>query len=431
MSLAGPLLSGLYADAEVAAHLTAEAEIAAFIRFEAALARAEAACGVIPAEAGAALTGALAEVTIEPAELIGPSAAAGLPAPEIVRLLRARVGEPWGQYIHWGATSQDALDTGLVLRLRAVLDLLDARLAGLVATLMEAAETHAGRAMAGRTRTQIATPTTLGLRIAGWAAPLKRCRDRLAELRPRLAVVQLGGASGTLSVLGDRGVTVMAALADDLGLGCPAKPWHAERDSVVELANWLAMVAGLVGRIGADLVLMGRSEIAEVRAGTGGGSSTMPHKANPIAAETLVTLARWAGAQAGLAQQALIHTEDRDGAVWALEWTVLPGLLEAVGAGLTHAAALAGTLEVSPERMEATMALGGGAIHAEALAFALAGQVPLPEAQAIVKEAARAEGGTLAERVAALCRARGLEPPAEGTDLGSAAAFIARVRDGI
>ncbi|MDT8343368.1 MAG: lyase family protein, partial [Thermohalobaculum sp.] len=297
-----PLLAGLYGDGEVAAHLSAEAQVAALIRFEAALAVVEARLGVIPAAAGPAIAAALQQVSIAPGDLAAGTAAAGVPVPGLVKALRAAVGAPHGAYVHWGATSQDAMDTGLVLRLGAILDILGDRLDRLVDRLAAEAARHAGLAMAGRTRSQIATPTTLGLRIAAWLAPLARCRERLGQMRPRLLVVQLGGASGNLSILGAQGPAAIDALAAELDLHAPAKPWGTERDGLVELANWLAMVSGLLGRIGADLIVMGRSEIAEMAAGEGGGSSTMPQKANPVLAETLVTLARLAAAQAGLMQ---------------------------------------------------------------------------------------------------------------------------------
>jgi 3-carboxy-cis,cis-muconate cycloisomerase len=223
-----------------------------------------------------------------------------------------------------------------------------------------------------------------------------------------LLVVQLGGASGNLSVLGGQAIAVMQALASDLGLACPAKPWHTERDGIVELANWLAMVSGLLGRIGGDLILMGRSEAGEARAGTGGGSSTMPQKSNPVLAETLVTLARFNAGLSGQAQQALLHQEERDGAAWTGEWLVLPQMLVATGAGLSHALDLIGTLEADPARMAAVIEIGGGAIQAESLAFALARHISLADAQQIVKQAARGTDGTLAERVAAICRGHGL-----------------------
>ncbi|MCL5778248.1 lyase family protein [Limibaculum sp. FT325] len=431
-----PLLAGLYGDAEVVAHLSPEAEIGAMIRFEAALARVEARLGIIPDEAGAAIDAVLGGLRIPAESLAAGTTAAGVPVPGLVKALRSAVGAPHGGYVHWGATSQDAMDTGLVLRLGPILDILEQRLRRLVDLLAGEARRHARLPMAGRTRSQIATPTTLGLRIAAWLAPLARCLDRLAELRPRLLVVQLGGASGNLSILGAQGPAAMEALAAELGLAVPAKPWGTERDGLVELANWLAMVSGLLGRIGADLIVMGRSEIAELAAGQGGGSSTMPQKANPVAAETLITLARIAAAQTGLMQAALIHTEERDATAWAIEWAALPQLLTATGAGVTHALSLAASLRPAPGRMQGAMATGGGAIEAEALAFALARHVPLDEAQAIVKAAARrvAEaGGTLGERLTELCHARGLPAPAPGSGdaTDAAAALVERLLDAL
>jgi 3-carboxy-cis,cis-muconate cycloisomerase len=368
---------------------------------------------VIPTASGAAISAALDGLALDPGDLGPATTGSGVPVPGLVRALRARVGLPHGDFVHWGATSQDAMDTGLVLRLRCILEVLEARLDELVEHLCELAELYATLPMAGRTRSQIATPTTFGLRIAGWMAPLARCRDRLAELQPRLLVVQFGGATGNLAALGEQGVPVMESLATDLGLGCPAKPWHVERDGIVELANWLAMVSGLLGRIGADLILSGRSEIAEVAAGAGGDSSTMPQKSNPVLAETLKALASANGAQAGLAQQALLQTEERDGAAWAIEWLCLPQMLVTTAAGLRHATTLAADLRPDSARMADALETNGGAAHAEAMAFALAEAVGLPEAQSILKAAVQAQardGGTLAAHVGAACTTHNVPP---------------------
>ena len=417
---ASALLDGLFGDVEVAAYLSAPAEIAAMIQVERALAEVTAGLGFIPAEAGPAIVSGLEGLTLDPAEFIGPTAGAGVPVPGLVARLRDVVGPEYGRYIHWGATSQDIVDTALVLRLRPCLAIMETRLGRIVEALGAAAERYAHLPMAGRTRSQIATPVSFGLRVVGWRAPLVRCLERLAELRPRLMQVQLGGASGALSVYGDRGIQVMEALATVLDLGAPAKPWHAERDNLVELANWLAMVAGLLGRIGGDLILSGRSEIAEVRAGKGGGSSTMPQKTNPVLPEALVTIARYVSGQAGVAQQALMHQEERDGTAWSLEWLALPSMLIVTAASLAHAIQLAESLDPQQERMTAIMETGGGAIHAEALAFALARSMPLGEAQAIVK-AASAEiarsGGSLIDAVAEECGKRGIPPPDPPTEL--------------
>ncbi|MEL6477099.1 MAG: lyase family protein [Pseudomonadota bacterium] len=397
------LTAPLFEDAEIARLLSAEADIAAMIRFEAALARAEAMAGVIPDAAGAAIADALERVAIAPEDLTNGTLSAGVPVPGLVKLLRRQIGAPHGDYLHWGATTQDVMDTSLVLRLSEILTVLEARLVALMRTLAQAAETHADLPMAGRTRSQIATPITLGLRIASWLAPLIRCFDRLQELRPRLLVLQLGGAAGTLSVLGGSGPLVSAEMARQLELSLPLKPWHTERDGIVELGGWLGLVSGLLGRIGADLILMGRSESGELRAGQGGGSSTMPQKANPLAAEALVALARHAAGQVGLMQSALCHVEERDATAWAVEWQALPPLLHATGAGLIHAQDLASTLSPDPAAMARILGLQGGAVEAEALAFALAAQMPLGQAQEIVKTAARTrpEGSTLSAHLAA------------------------------
>ena len=430
-----PLTDALFGDPETDRHLTGQAELAAMIRFEAALAEAEAAHGVIPTEAGPAIARSLDGLKLDPAELATATASARVPVPALVAALRAHVGAPHGDYVHWGATSQDVIDTGLVLRLRKMLDLFEDRLRQIIAHLADQAEAHAALPMAGRTRTQIATPITFGLRVAGWLMPLVRCLERLEQLHPRLMLVQLGGASGALSILGDKGPAVAEDLAGRLGLGCPDKPWHTERDGIVELGNWLAMVTGLLGRIGADLTVMGRSEIAEARAGTAGGSSTMPQKANPVGAEALVTLARATGAQAASLQQALLFTEERDGVAWGIEWMVLPPMLSATGAALRHAITLAETLTPDGNAMARNMELGGGAIHAEALAFALAEQMPLREAQALVKQAAR-QGGDLRDQITRLCAEQGLTVPnLECTDIRSAAALtrgaVAAARDAL
>ncbi|MBK0399563.1 hypothetical protein H0I76_10195 [Limibaculum sp. M0105] len=431
-----PIFAGLFGDPEVAAHLTPEAEIAAMIRFEVALAIVEARLGIIPSEAGDAIAAALPGVAVEPADLAAGTRSAGVPVPALVAALREAAGAPHGAFIHWGATSQDVWDTGFVLRLVPILGILERRLVALVGRLGDAARTHARLPMAGRTRSQVATPTTLGLRIAGWVAPLGRCLDRLAEMRSRVLAVQLGGASGNLSILGARAPEAMDLLADELGLARVAKPWGTERDGLVELSNWLAMVSGLLARMAGDLVILGRTEIGELFAGEGGGSSTMPQKANPVLPEALIALGRFNAGQAGVMAGTLFHLEDRDGTAWMTEWSVLPQMLVATGAGLAHANELAASLRPCAERMAATMEVAGGAIHAEALAFALARAMPLPEAQAMLKRAARSQaqhGGSLRDHLSPLCAARGVEMPVtDATDaIDNAERLVERLLAGL
>ncbi|MEE8213900.1 MAG: adenylosuccinate lyase family protein, partial [Alphaproteobacteria bacterium] len=373
---------------------------------------------------------------LDPAALAPGTASAGVPVPALVAALRAAVGAEAGAYVHWGATSQDLMDSGLVLRLRAVLDALDGRLVGAIETLAALAQEHRGTVMAARTRSQQALPTTFGLKAAGWLLPLARHRERLAQLRPRLLAVQFGGGAGTLAALGEDGVEVMEALATELGLAIPPAPWHSQRDGIAELAAWFALVTGSLGKIGEDLVLLAQSEVGEVTTrggpGGGGGSSTLPQKTNPVAAEALVTLARFNAGLLTPATEALLQAQERGGAAWALEWLTLPQMAAATGAALRLAAAALDGLVVDTARMAANLEASNGLILAEAASFALAGHMPRPEAQALVKAACAeaAESGrhlmdVLAEMSEAPLDWAGLKDPAGY--LGAADALIDRI----
>jgi 3-carboxy-cis,cis-muconate cycloisomerase len=386
--LAGTGLYGeLFSDPDTAAMLTEQAEVEALIAVEAALARVQGRLGVIPADAAMRIDGILTTLEIDPASLAAGTASAGVPIPALVDAIRAAVGPEAAPWVHWGATSQDIVDTGLVVRLRPLLDVLDARLGWLSERLAGIAREHAGTVLAARTRSQQATPTTFGLKVANWAAPLGRHRTRLAQLRPRLLVVQLGGASGTLAALGEQGIEVMEGLADELGLGAPPGPWHTQRDAIAEVAGWLGLVCGTLGKMGMDLARLAQSEVAEAKPGAGGGSSTMPQKANPVRAEALVTLARLAAHLVGAVHDAQLQEHERDGAGWSLEWLTLPRLALAAGAALGQAEAIAADLTVDTARMAANLEASNGLLLAEAASFALAEHMPRPEAQALVKSA--------------------------------------------
>ncbi|QDL90481.1 3-carboxy-cis,cis-muconate cycloisomerase [Paroceanicella profunda] len=378
----------LYGDAEAAALFTEAAQIRAMLLFEGALAEVQGRLGIIPQDSAFFIARSAREVQIDPAALAAGTARDGVVAPALVAAFRREMQAPeHAKWIHWGATSQDVIDTGLVLRLRRLLDILDSRLAALADTLAQQASRHAGTVLAARTRSQMATPTTLGAKIAVWAAPLARHRERLAQMRPRLLTVSLAGASGTNAALAGRGTEVMEGVADALGLAPSPIPWHAARDSIAELAGWLAMVTGSLGKMGGDIILLTQSEIREISAGTGGASSTMPHKSNPVEPETLVTLARRAGGDLSTIQNAMLHAQERDGAAWALEWMALPALCMGCAAALRHAATLAQTLEAAPERMRADIDATRGMMMAEAATFALSAHMPRPEAQTLVKRA--------------------------------------------
>jgi 3-carboxy-cis,cis-muconate cycloisomerase len=398
------IFGALLTDAEAAAILGDAAQALAMVRVERALAEVEGRLGVIDREAAAAIASALAGFEPGLADLARGTAEAGVPVPALVAQLRRAVAGEAAGFVHWGATSQDIVDTALVLQLREVLALLEARLADLIDALAGLADTHRGLATVARTRFQQAVLTTFGLKAVGWLAPLPRHRQRLAELRPRLLVVQFGGAAGNLSALGGRGIEVMEALARELGLGCPAMPWHAQRDALAELASWLALVTGPLGKLGLDVLLLAQNEVGEVQEARGGGSSTMPQKSNPVRAETLVALARRNATLVGGMHQAMLHAQERDGAAWQLEWAILPEMVETTAAALSHARELARTLVVDAARMRAVLDAARGLPLAEAASFALATHLPRAEAQELVKRASRdalASGKDLIEIIAA------------------------------
>jgi len=339
-----PMLSGLLGDAEMADLLSADAQLRAMLRFEAALAEAEAEAGVIPAAAAQAIVAALGGFDPDVAAIATATARDGTVGVELVRQLRRCVGPPHDQLVHFGATSQDVVDTGLILRLKEMLPIFASRLHAIIAAIAELEQRFGANRLMGRTRMQDALPITASDRLSHWSAPLARHLDRLEELSPRLLRLQFGGAVGTLDKLGDKRVAVATALAARLGLAAPERSWHTERDGVVEFAGWLSLVSGSLGKIGADAGLMAQNSVGELTLQGGGASSAMPHKHNPIAAEVLVALAAYAAVLAGGMQATLVHEQERSGARWMLEWLLLPQLLMTTAAGLRTASTLLGQI---------------------------------------------------------------------------------------
>lgn len=399
-AFASDLMAGLLGDPEIAALIDDRAAIRAMLRVEAALAEAGAEAGVIPRRSAEAIMAAAGRLEIAPAELAAGMARDGVPVPALVARLRDALPEDIRGHVHFGASSQDIVDTAMVLTSREALAVLRARLAALVDGLAALAALHARDLVAGRTRHQLATPTTFGLIVAGWALPLARHVERIDALGPRFALLSLGGSSGNLAALGAAGPEVEARMAAALGLGLPDLPWHAARDGVAELGSVLALVAGTLGKIGADLLVLAQDEVAEARPGAGGGSSTMPHKANPVAAELLVTLARVAGERAAALMAAVVTTNERDGSAWTSEWIALPDLFAATGAATRIAADMLAGLQVDREAMAARVLAAPGRLHSEPAVFALAAVMPRGPAEAHVAAAAKraaAEGRHLVE----------------------------------
>ncbi len=337
------MLSALVGDSEIEALFTDDADLAAMLRFESALAGCEAAAGLIPASHAAHIVRACASFVADRPALRAGMARDGVVVPELLRQLRAAVGGPESEDLHRGATSQDVVDTSLVLRLAPALEILDDRLVALDAALATLVDRDGAVSLMAQTRMQRALPFMAADKVRTWRAPLGRHRDRLTELRPRLLVLQLGGPVGTRGALGAQAGAVAAEMARRLGLG-NAESWHSQRDGIVEFGGWLAMVAGSLGKMGQDVALMVQNEVGTAALSGGGTSSAMAHKHNPVAAELLVTLARFTAGLAGILGGALVHENERSGSAWTLEWLVLPQLLVATGAALRTALSLAATL---------------------------------------------------------------------------------------
>ena len=389
-----------FGDDELSDVLSDRREVARLVLFERALARVQGRLGVIPAAAGDGIYAGLEHASIDLDSLAAGVCDTGVPVPALVAALRAQLPEDHGRWLHWGATSQDVVDTAHVLGLAEALDVLEERLGRLIDTLTAKSRGYADMVMAGRTRGQIATPITFGLRLAKWAQPLIHLENRLPQVREDALRVQFGGSAGANTAIAPHGPPVAAALAAELGLR-PALPWHVDRTGIAAAADWLLHLSTALSKFAGDIILQVRSEVGEVRAGAGGGSSTMPQKANPVGPETIRSLATIARtAHAGLAA-AGDHAEERDGAAWPVEWALLPQLIIASGAALRHAATVAEYLEPRSDRMGHTIGRYSG-IMAEQASFILAARLPRAEAQRLVKRATQTER-PLAEALADVC----------------------------
>ncbi|WP_336232825.1 3-carboxy-cis,cis-muconate cycloisomerase [Thalassospira sp. CH_XMU1458] len=381
------LLGNLFSDPEIAALFDDRAQIASMLLFESALAAAEARAGVIPEKSATRIAEVCRDFTPDPASLAAGTASAGVPVPALVKALKAEIGGEDARYVHFGATSQDVVDSALVLQLRDAVAIIRRRIRKLAKALSAHADTHRKTVMIGRTRSQQAVPTTFGLKAAGWLAPLVRIDHRIDSLSSDLLRISFGGAAGTLASIGVKAADVESNLSEELDLPLADMPWHAQRDVLVDFASQLTALTGALGKMGQDLVLLAQSEIAEVQPGKGGGSSTMPHKSNPVQAEMLVTLARFNAGLLGTFAQAQLHDHERSGASWLLEWLTLPQIITATGAALAQAVDMVPDLKINADRMAENLELSRGAMLAEAATFALADHLGRDAADKLVKDA--------------------------------------------
>jgi 3-carboxy-cis,cis-muconate cycloisomerase len=390
-----PLLGPLFASAAMRDLLADRERLQRMLDVEAALARAEAAVGVIPQQAVAAIAAACRVDHYDLVALGEAAVDAGNVAIPLVKALTAEVAkqdQEAARYVHWGATSQDIIDTALVLDLRAAIDALAADLDRAVAGFAALAERYRSLPLAGRTWLQHALPIPLGLKLAGYAGALGRSRTRLARLRRDALVLQFGGAAGTLAALGDTGLAVAERLAAELGLGVPDAPWHSHRDRLAEVAAALAILAGTCGKIARDVTLLMQTDVAEAfePAGTGrGGSSTMPQKRNPVGAVAALAAMTVAANLAAAILNAQAHEHERATGTWQAEWPVYPALALVTSGALHAIVEIAEGLNVDEQRMRANLDAGGGRIMAEAIAFALAARLGKQEAHHLVEAAAQ------------------------------------------
>lgn len=409
--------------------------IGEMLQVEIALARVLAELELIPAEAAGRISEAASGFQPDLEQLRAATQRSGVPVIELVRQLRARVGEDHERYVHWGATSQDIMDTARVLQVRAALSALEADLGKLVTRLAELADQHRHLVMAGRTHSQQALPITFGYKVATWLAPLLRHRDRLGELRPRVLVLQFGGAAGTLAAYRDRGEAVSAALSKSLELAPAPLPWHTQRDGFAELAGWLSLLSGSLAKLAQDVILLAQSEVAELReseAADRGGSSSMPQKINPIQSELIIAAARANAALLSAMHQALVQEHERATHGWQLEWIALPQMFALTGSALAKARTVAEGLAIDPDRMRLNLEASRGTLMAEAIRVALAEHLSPDEAEALVKQAsliALAGGRPLADVVRERTQVKlDWELLSDETRyLGSAQSFIDRV----
>jgi 3-carboxy-cis,cis-muconate cycloisomerase len=331
----------------------------------------------------------------------------GYPILPLVHQLVGMCGEA-GRYVHWGATTQDIMDTAVSLQVRDALDSIDGDIRELRGILADLAKKHRDTPMAGRTHLQQALPVTFGYKVAIWLAMFDRHQQRIAEMRKRVAVVEFAGAAGTLASLGDKGLDVQKALAQELKLGVPATTWHVARDGFAETVNLLAIVTGSLGKIATDIMIMASNEFGEVYepfVKGRGASSTMPQKRNPISSELMLAAAKAVRQQAGLMVDAMIQDFERATGPWHAEWIAIPESFILTSGALHQAKFALGGLIVDEARMQHNLGISRGLIVAEAVMMGMAPHIGRQQAHDVVYDACRTvneKGGTLAEALAAL-----------------------------
>jgi 3-carboxy-cis,cis-muconate cycloisomerase len=394
----GPILGTLYGSDKMRALFDEQAYFQRMLDVEAALARVQARLGIIPADAADAINAAAKIENLSTADLAASARNVGYPVVGLVAGLSKAAGKA-GAWTHWGATTQDIMDTATVLQVRDGLNLIEGELRAILTALTEQAERHRDTVMAGRTHLQQALPVTFGLKCAIWAMPFIAHLERLTQLRPRVELVEFSGAAGTLASLGDQGIPVMQALAAELGLGAPLAPWHVARDGLAEAVSFLGLISGTMAKLATDIILLAQTEIGEVAepyvAGRG-QSSTMPQKRNPIASEYILAATRMVHALVPAMLGAMAQDHERGTGPWQAEALALPQAFVLTHGALQHTRAIAEGLVVDPARMRANLDITHGLIVSESVMMGLAPVLGRGEAHHVVKHACDA---ALAENI--------------------------------
>ena len=384
------LLAALFGDEQIADVFSDQVLIQRMLEVEAALAKVQGGLGIIPAEAAQTIASTVPNLNVDMDRLREDTIKDGVPVAGLVRQVRKYVGSSSAIYVHWGATTQDIVDTARLLQIRQVLASLVELLKVLIGNLASLANQHRATLMAARTHSQQALPMPFGLKVASWLAPLLRHQQRLQEITQRLFVIQFGGAAGTLASLGDAGIKVQEGLAAELGLGVPLMPWHAQRDCIAELSGWLSLVSGNLAKMAQDVILMAQTEVGEI-AESGdhgrGGSSSMPQKSNPVISEMIIVAARTNAALLSAMHQALIQEHERGTHGWQMEWISLPQMFTLTASSLKRAIFLSQNLAINSGRMRANVNASNGLMMAEALHLALAPILGQDEAKTLVTKA--------------------------------------------
>ncbi len=389
----GAIFGALFGSPRIDSNTDDTAWVRAMLDVESAIAAAGARAGVVPDEAAAEIARVCASVDVDIADLGRGALSSGNPVVPLVRLLTDTVGDSAAPYVHLGATSQDVLDTAMMLLARRALAVVHVDLAGVAAELATLAGRHRGALMPARTLLQQALPTTFGLKCASWLTAVDEARRALLTVdRERLAV-QYGGAVGTLASLGRDGVRVMALLADELDLVEPTLPWHTDRSRVAALAATLGMTIEVLGKIGRDVSLLAQTEVGEVAEAGGGESSTMPHKNNPVNAVLLGACARRAPGLVATLLATMEQEHERAAGAWHAEWEPLTTLLRLTGAAAGHARRLLESLQVDTDRMRTNLDATDGGLLTESVAVRLAQRLGHTDARDLVRAAVQSGVG--------------------------------------